>query len=195
MQIRSPSGTSPPRTGSIDFPTGNFFLRQRGLLDLHRGGDDDPTFLGDAVARLDKDHVARNELLDVDLRSPCRLDELGRSSSSSRPGLHARLGLREGLSRVPITALRVGGPRQQDRRAHVVRDERVDHGRREEDDLREVLVLAHEGVELADSFSPPASLFGPWERESLRRPAWPTTPTPVRRRARRATPTTSWHEG
>ena len=145
MQIRSPSGTSPPGTGSIVFPTGKLSPVSAASSISSVAATTDPAVRGDPVARFDKDHVARNELLGVDLDRLAVPTNPGDRLHHLRQRLHARLGLR--LLAESDHRVENGEPREHDRRPGVVRDERVDHGRREEDDLHEVLVLAHEGVE------------------------------------------------
>ncbi len=145
MQIRSPSGTSSPGTGSTCLAHREALAGERGLLDLERRRDADPPVGGDAVARLHEHDVAGHELRGVDLDGLAvppdprdRLHHLGE-------GLDALLRLR--LLTQPDDRVQDGEAREQDGRAHVVRDDGVDDRRGKQDDLHEVLVLPDECAE------------------------------------------------
>ena len=70
MSVRSPSGTSSPVHRVDRLQDGHALPGQRGLLDLERRGHEQAPVGRDLVARLERDDVARHELLcgDVDQR-------------------------------------------------------------------------------------------------------------------------------
>ena len=124
---------------------GQALARERGLLDLEGRGDDDPAVGGDAVPRLDQDHVARHELLGVDLDRLAVAPDAGDRLHHLGQRLDARLGLR--LLAQADDRVEHCEAGEKDRRPGVVREDRVEDRRHEQDDLHEVLVLPHEGAE------------------------------------------------
>ena len=145
MQIRSPSGTSSPGTGSIDLPTGRL----------------SPVSAASSISSVAATKIRPSA--GMRLPASTRTTSPGTSSSASIsiawPSRRTRaivfiiwasastLSSAFASWRRPITALKTVSPASRIDVADVVRDERVDHGRRQQDDLHEVLVLPHEGVE------------------------------------------------
>ena len=123
---------------------------QRRLVDLERGGAEDPRVRGDEVAGLDVDDVAGHQV------AHRQLDEI---PVATRLGLDDHHLLERGHARGGLALLAEAHRRVQERQGDedhagrdLVRDEQAQDAGRQQHDLHRVLVLAHEGL--------PARLLG-----------------------------------
>ena len=144
MQVRSPSGTSSPGTGSVDLPTGRL----------------SPVSAASSISRV----AATQTRPSAGTRLPASTSTTSPGTSSSASisiawpsaaypgdGLHhlgqrldALLGL--GLLAQPDHGVEEGEPGQHHRRADLAGHDQVDDRRHQQHDLHEVLVLAQEGA-------------------------------------------------
>ena len=143
MQRRSPSGDVRAwRSASVVFGDGDALAGERGLLDLERGGHEEPTVGRHAVARLDQHDVARHQLARVDL------DRLAVAAHAGDVLHHllqrGQAGLGLGLLAHAQHRVEDRQADQHERRADLLREDLVDDGRAEQDHLHEVVVLAQE---------------------------------------------------
>ena len=118
---------------------------ERGLLDLQRGGQEQPPVGGDAVARFDQHDIAGDELGGVDLDDRPVSAHAGDVLQHLLQGGEAGFGLR--LLSQAQHGVEDGEADQHDRRAGLTGHDLVDDRRDDQDDLHQVLVLAHEGAQ------------------------------------------------
>ena len=167
MQIRSPSGTSSPGTGSVDLPTGRL----------------SPVRAASSISRVAATQIRPS----AGTRLPASISTTSPGTSSSAsisiawPPRRTRamvfiiwasaLTLSSALAswRSPITALNTVRPARTTEVPTSPVTTRLISGRRQQDDLHEVPVLAHERLAGPTPASPPVSRLGPCDCSRLAR--------------------------